>query len=91
MVEAFQPWIEMGEQRGLLQGRQEGRQETLQQLALKLLQHRFGVLAADMHAHILALPSQRLEALSEALLDFASLEDLSRWLSANPAPVSSVN
>ena len=66
--------------------KQEGREEGLQQatlnLVLRLLTKRFGELSAEIRGSISALPLPVMENLSEALLDFTSLNDLQNWLAA---------
>ena len=68
------------------EGREEGREEGLQQATLNLvirqLTKRFGELSAEIRGSISALPLPVMENLSEALLDFTSLNDLQIWLAA---------
>ena len=68
------------------EGREEGREEGLQQatlnLVIRLLTKRFGELSAEIRGSISALPLPVMENLSEALLDFTSLNDLQNWLAA---------
>jgi len=61
-------------------GRQEGRQEGELEMALRLLRRRCGELSPALDARVRALPSERLEALAEALLDFRDRNDLEAWL-----------
>jgi len=61
-------------------GRQEGRQEGELEMALRLLRRRCGELSPALDARVRALPSERLEALAEALLDFRDGLDLEVWL-----------
>ena len=72
---------------GRLEGRQEGQLEGRQQeaanLVLRLLSRRFGDLSPELREHISNLPLSVLEDLSEALLDFRSLDDLLTWLEAH--------
>ena len=77
------PWIEAGKQEGLQQGLVRGRQQGEAELVLRLLSRRFGVLAASQERAIRKLPLAKLEALAEALLEFTSRSDLSRWLRQN--------
>ena len=49
-------------------------------LALRLLNRRCGPLSEATTARIQALTLQRLEALTDALLDFSGPADLDRWL-----------
>jgi len=75
------------ERRGIAKGLQMGAAE----ITLRLLQRRFGPIDEAMQAHIRALPLEQLEALSEALLDFAAPSDLERWLQQRPLPPSSTS
>jgi predicted transposase YdaD len=69
----------IGEEIGFERGLQEGKRALiLRQLT------RLGKLPADLTAQVEALPPAQLEALGEALFDFASLADLQTWLSQNP-------
>jgi hypothetical protein len=49
-------------------------------MAIRQLNRRCGPLSAATTARIQALPLQQLEALAEALLDFAGPGDLASWL-----------
>ena len=64
------------ERRALAQGR---RTQALA-MVLRPLKKRLGELPADLEAQIGQLDLVKLEALGEDLLDFRSLEDLTRWL-----------
>jgi predicted transposase/invertase (TIGR01784 family) len=59
---------------------QEGRIEGERSLVLRQLTRRVGTLPANVEAQVQALALQQLEALGEALLDFAEAGDLSGWL-----------
>jgi hypothetical protein len=72
------PFIELGIQRGLQQG-QQGEVE----LVLRLLKRRLSALPASQEKAVRKLELSRIEALGEALLEFASRADLTRWLRAN--------
>jgi hypothetical protein len=86
--------LQQGLTQGLLQGRAEGLQHGLEQgmerglrqgeaaVTLRLLKRRFGVLPETVTARIATLSLERLEALADALLDFAAPDDLARWLDA---------
>ncbi|HEY9848749.1 MAG TPA: DUF4351 domain-containing protein [Leptolyngbyaceae cyanobacterium] len=65
------------------EGRQEGRQEEVANLVIRLLLRRLGELSDDKRKRISNLPLSVLEDLSEELLDFNSLDDLSAWLEVN--------
>jgi len=87
----LQQGLQQGRQQGLQQGLQKGRQEGLQQglqqgeaeLVLKQLGRRLGTLSSSQEKTVRRLPLQKIEALGEALLDFTSLADLTRWLRNN--------
>ncbi|MBW4552751.1 MAG: DUF4351 domain-containing protein [Aphanocapsa sp. GSE-SYN-MK-11-07L] len=70
------PWY----QEILQQGEQKGRTEGERSLVLRLLARRLGPLPSDVEAQVEALALPQLEALGEALLDFAQLSDLTAWL-----------
>lgn len=74
---------EEGLQEGLIRGRQEGRQEGREEVArsliLRLLSRTLGELPNPLRERIDRLSLNELERLSEALLDFATLEDLRAW------------
>jgi predicted transposase YdaD len=80
-------WMEQGiaegERRGEQRGEQRGRTEEARSLILRLLMRRVGVLPAHVEAQVQSLDLQKLEALGEALLDFAQLRDLTDWLTSN--------
>ena len=65
-----------------LQGLQEGLQEG-RSLILRQLTRKFGQLSPQICDQIELLSLEQLEALSEVLLDFSSLADLTRWLQTN--------
>jgi len=65
-------WMEEGIEQG---ARQEARS-----LILRLLTRRVGQLPEVILAQVNELPIEQLEALGEALLDFADLSDLQAWL-----------
>ena len=86
------PFIELGIQRGLHQGLQQGlqkgivkgRQQGEVELVLRQLKRRLGASpAASQEKAVRKLELSRIEALGEALLEFASRADLTRWLRAN--------
>ena len=63
-----------------LKGRTEGRTEERQELIVRQLTRKVGILPADIQAQIVALPPDTLLDVSEALLDFSSLDNLTDWL-----------
>jgi Domain of unknown function (DUF4351) len=68
-------WMEQGIEQGIAEGERS--------LVLRLLAHRFGMLPASVEAQVQALDLPKLEALGEALLDFAQMSDLTDWLQGN--------
>jgi predicted transposase/invertase (TIGR01784 family) len=71
---------ELKETKVFQEGRTEGRTEGERSLILRQLTRRIGILPADVEAQVQALALPQLEALGEALLDFAEAGDLSEWL-----------
>ena len=76
--------IRKGRKEGILKGRQqglkEGRQEGRQAVVLRLVRRRCGAIGHETEARVCALDADRLEKLSEDLLDFSSISDLNAWL-----------
>lgn len=70
--------LEEGLKEGLKEGREEGRLEIL----FMLLTSKFGTLSAHTVSKVRLLNSDRLQALSVALLNFKSLKDLEAWFKA---------
>lgn len=58
-----------------------GIQQGQVSMVMRQLKHKFGEIAPNLEAQIQKLSSPQLEDLSEALLDFEQLEDLTTWLS----------
>ena len=77
------PWYQEILQQGEQKGKAEGRTEGERSLVLRLLARRVGTLPASVAAQVQALELPQLEALGEALLDFAQLSDLTDWLNDN--------
>jgi hypothetical protein len=65
------------EQKGIVKGRQEGQSNTI----LRLLHRKFGSLPSAISQQVKSLEPNQLDALTEDLLDFNSLDDLHSWLS----------
>jgi len=76
-------WIKQGIEQGIQQGIEQGRQEGSLTITLRQLQRRFGALEAETETRIRALSFEQIKQLSEALLDFNSLDDLAAWLRAH--------
>jgi predicted transposase YdaD len=74
--------IAEGKKEGIAEGKKEGIAEGKQDLISRQLRHKVGELPAEIEAQVLVLPLEKLDALSEALLDFNTLADLETWLAA---------
>jgi predicted transposase YdaD len=72
-----QDWLQRGEQRGLQKG--------VQQIIIRQLNHVIGKVPARAYKQLQSLSAAELEDLGEALLDFKTKEDLTRWLSQHKA------
>jgi hypothetical protein len=79
VMQLTNPFIELGKQRG----REEGRQQGEVELVLRQLSRRMGTLSPSQAKTIRKLELSKIEALGEALLDFSSRTDLTRWLREN--------
>jgi predicted transposase YdaD len=62
---------------------QEGKLEEALSLVFRQLSRRMGNISPEVRSQVQALPLPQIEALSEALLDFSSLNDLMSWLHNN--------
>ena len=69
-----------GLRKGLGKGFRKGRLQGELELVLRLLTRRLGKISAPEDKAIRRLPLSDIEALGEALLDFRTRADLSRWL-----------
>ena len=79
-AEALKEGREEGLKQGLEQGLQQGLQQEAARLTLSQLQRKLGPLPEDLSETIRRLPTEQLEGLAEALLDFQTLADLTQWL-----------
>lgn len=68
-------------QQGMQQGMQQGRRDGQAAVILRLLERRWGGVDDEVRATVAALSPERLEALADGLLDFASVDEVRRWLS----------
>ncbi len=84
-LDQFNPFVLLGERRGIQRGVRKGRQVGESALVLRLLRRRVGPLPEARRRVIEKLSLPKIEALGEALLDFDSPDDLSRWLQRNTA------
>ena len=74
------PLVRFGMNKGLRKGLDKGRLQEALDLVLRLLARRLGRISAPEDKAIRRLPLSGIEALGEALLDFRTRADLSRWL-----------
>jgi predicted transposase YdaD len=75
---------ERGRQIGEERGRQIGEERGQRSLILRLLARRVGELSPEMRSQIESCSLAQLDELGEALLDFATLDDLVEWLQQMP-------
>ena len=75
--------IEQGIEQGIERGVKEGKQHEARTLVLRQLRKRLGSLESEIEARLGELSVEELEQLAEALLDFGSPTDLTRWLDAH--------
>lgn len=68
-------------EQGRVEGRQEGRIEEKLAIILRLLNRKLGNLPLEIDTQIKSLEPNKLDTLTEDLLDFGTLEDLNQWLS----------
>lgn len=80
----FLDWEAATEERGRQIGQQIGGKEKALSIVLRLLHCRIGAMSDALEARVMALSSDQLEDLSEALLDFGVPDDLDRWLNQHP-------
>ena len=66
-------------------GIEKGKLEALQEISLKLLKRRLGELTPEVEEQIMTLSLKQLEKLGEALLEFADLDALKKWLRTRTA------
>ncbi|NEU84412.1 DUF4351 domain-containing protein [Nostoc sp. UIC 10630] len=67
-------------QRIIRQGIEQGKREEALSVVMRLLPRRIGIVAPELRSQIEDLSLTQLEDLSEALLDFSTSSDLTRWL-----------
>lgn len=82
-IEAMFGLSELKQTRFYQEAEAEGRQKEGASLVLKLLRRKTGSLPTTLENQIQALSTPQLEALAEALLDFTTPNDLTRWLTQN--------
>lgn len=80
LEQGIQMGIQQGMQQGIYKGIRQGQQQTLQKMALRLLTRKIGELPEEVTLGVKDLSFDQLESLSDALLDFTDLADLTTWL-----------
>lgn len=80
--EAKEEGREEGREEGLQTGLQVGRQEECRALVWRLLTRRFGDVPDEIRSTLETRSISNLEALAEAIFDFATIDDLETWLQA---------
>ena len=75
-VKGLEEGEQKGLEKGLQKGRQEGRQEGELAVVRRLLEKRFGRIPTWAEERLAGSTSTQLEALTDRVLDAASLEDL---------------
>jgi len=79
--------LEEGEQIGIQIGEQRGEKHGRLAIVQRQLRRQFGIIPAETLERLSALSLPDLDQLSEALLDFHSMEDLIHWLKEHrPSP-----
>ena len=85
---------QIGEQKGrkAQEGRQEGRQEECISLVTRLLRRKFGIQheLEQSLGQLQTLPVEKLEDLTEAILDWTEIGDLTEWLRQQLAEINRV-
>jgi predicted transposase YdaD len=82
-TKVYQEALQEGEERGVIKGEQTGILKGEQALILRQLTRRIGKVPKKLSTRIQNLSLVKLESLGEALLDFAKVGDLERWLEEN--------
>ena len=78
-LEALQEGHQEGLQEGLKEGLQRGR-KRLAAVITHQIERRLGPISVALGEQISELSEDQLERLGDELLDFATVEDLTRWL-----------
>lgn len=80
-MEIMSSWKREGYEKGLQEGRREGRHMALEQVLVMQLDRRFSTLPADLTQKLDALTVEQLNKLVTDSLDFTKLDDLDEWIS----------
>jgi hypothetical protein len=63
-----------------MKGRQEGRQQGMEHVVLRLLRQRLGDLPAEVERRIDELTPEQIDALTDTLFDIHTVEQVDAWL-----------
>ncbi|MBI3652996.1 MAG: DUF4351 domain-containing protein [Acidobacteria bacterium] len=83
VMELTTSWMREGIDIGVKQGVTQGVKQEALKIVLRLLNRRLGVISVRLQGRIKKLPVAQLENLSDALLDFTTVKDLTAWLDKN--------
>ncbi len=75
--------IERGIEQGIEQGLREGEARSALRMTLRQADSKFGTTGEALRQRVTALPTEKLEELSIALLSFETAAELQKWLDAN--------
>jgi len=78
-------YVTSWEREGIRKGRREGRREAIKDVVTRQLTLKFGAMDARIEKRISRLSMQRLQRLSDALLNMTSVAQLESWFSSKPA------
>jgi hypothetical protein len=84
-VYGMETFVTSFEEIGLAEGLAKGRAEGQIEIIMRQLERKIGPLPTPEQERVVALESAQALALSEALLDFGSLADLTAWLDTQDA------
>jgi hypothetical protein len=83
MREGIEIGLKQGVEQGVKQGVKQGEQQEALKIVLRQLNRRIGDLSTRLQGRIKKLSVAQLEQLSDALLDFTNVKDLTAWLDKN--------
>jgi flagellar biosynthesis/type III secretory pathway protein FliH len=78
----LQQGLEQGLEQGLQEGLEKGRLQGMLTLITHQIERRIGPIGSETQQRISELNADQLERLGDELVDFASADDLAKWLNA---------
>lgn len=84
-MELTTSWMREGIEIGVKQGVKQGEKQEALKIVSRLLNRRIGDLSVRLQGRVKKLSVAQLERLSDALLDFTDVKDLTAWLDKNKA------